>query len=226
MLGNTNLTNSIAVFDVDNTILKGQSQHLFLKFARKKGLIKFWPFLKILSWFFLYKIKLANNPKLIMEYAFSFLKGKSQDEMAALSEEFFEKIIMRRIFSQAISIIKKERVSGNKILILSSAADFIIQPIAKFLGASGFISTQLEKDNATFTGKIEGSLVYGKEKLPALKAYLEKAGYPFEKVAAYADHESDIKLLSGITYPHAVNPTMHLRRYAKSKNWPIIDLRT
>jgi len=66
----------LVIFDLDGVIVKGQSQKYFLDFLFKKGKIPLYFYLRVYLWFFLYRIGLVKNPKSVMKYAYSFLKGK------------------------------------------------------------------------------------------------------------------------------------------------------
>jgi len=214
--------NQLVIFDLDNTIIKGQSQRLLLNYAFKKKLIKPIFYYRILLWFILYRIGLAKNPKKIMEYAFSFLENKYVNECEKIINDFFNEELQNYIFEEAVKI-SKDHINQNRIiLIISNAIEFIPKRISEFLGTKHFIGTKLAVLNGKFTGHIEGNIIYGEYKVNALKDFIKKNKLSLENSWAYSDHNSDIPLLELATHPCTVNPDRGLLKKAKERNWPTI----
>ncbi len=213
---------ALAIFDLDNTILNGQSQQLFLWFAFKREVIGLIPFLRINGWFILYKLGFIDDPKKVMEYAFAFLRGKNKEEIGKLSDMFFEAVIRPRLYKEALKSIDDERSSGKEILLLSNATDFIVATIARYLNVSIFICTVLEQQEGKYTGHISGTIKYGEEKKRLVREYAEQHGYDLKTSSAYADHHTDIPMLSEVGFPYAVNPTRPLKQFALLHSWPLL----
>lgn len=213
----------LVILDLDGTIVNGQSQQLFLNYLFRKRIVGLFFYLKINFWFILYKLGLLKSPGKIdniMRYSFSFLNGKSVKEVENLAIDFFDKVLKRFISSEMTGIINKHRAEGRESLIISNAADVIVGEVARFLGISDFIATKLEIKDGCYTGKILGDIVYGKNKLFALRNFV---GAKQIKIAsAYSDHVSDLDLLLMAQNPCAVNPDGLLLQEAKKRNWTIL----
>lgn len=215
--------NEVVIFDVDDTIIKGQSQKLFLGFLFKNKYISIFYFLRLSLWFVFYKMGLIKNPKSAMQYAFSFTKNKTENEIADIVDKFFNSVLVYKIYPEAIKIIKEHKDSGRSVLLVSNAVDVLIKKISSYLEADDFISTKLEIVDGVYTGNINGNIMYGEIKKKSVEDYIKLKGITLDKSWAYGDHVSDIFLLSIVKNPHAVNPSKELRRYANDKGWPIIN---
>ena len=213
----------LVIFDVDETIVDGQSQRLFLGYLRSKGEIGVFTYIKILTWFIFYKIGLAKDPRAIMEYAFGFMKGKPREEISALAHDFFETRLKEAIYPEAIKIIADHIQSGKKVILLSNAADIVVREVANYLKVTEYLSTELELDGGIYTGRLAGLPRYGSEKLAAIKKYVERNNMDIKMAWAYADHGSDITLLEQVGHPIAVNAAPALSKVAHERNWPTLE---
>ncbi|KPJ55041.1 hypothetical protein AMJ47_01985 [Parcubacteria bacterium DG_72] len=212
----------LVIFDLDNTLIKEQSQALLLNYARKKRLINPFFYFTIMFWFILYKIGLVKNPKKIMEYSFNFLKDKSPRDFEKIIEDFFRENLKLIIFKEALELVKEHKNKGRKILIVSNAIDYIPQKVGQFLDIDYFIGTRLETKNNKFTGKIEGDIIYGRNKVFAIKRFIRENDLSLKNSWGYSDHYSDIPLLEMTANPVAVNPDKELKKEAIRKTWPIL----
>lgn len=212
----------VVFFDVDNTLMRGQSQRLFVSFLFKKGLISLWVYSKIIFWFFLYKIGIAKNPRAIAEYGFAFLKGYAVGDFKKIVSSFFETVLKERIYRESEKIIREHKERGDKVILLSNSFNILMQQIVEYLLIDGFLCTKLEIIDGEFTGKIDGDIVYGVNKIEIAKQYLEDNKIPRNNVWAYADHISDIGILRLVGNPVVVNPSTALLREAKTRKWKIL----
>lgn len=212
----------IVFFDVDNTLIKGQSQRLFISFLFKKKLVSFLVYLKIIFWFFLYKIGIAKNPRNIAEYGFAFLRGYTLTEFEKIVDDFFNTVLRDRIYREAEKIIKEHKERGDKVILLSNSFNTLMQQLADFLLIDGFLCTKLEVVDGKFTGKIDGDIVYGINKTNLAKKYLEDNNISRDYVWAYADHISDLGILTLAGNPVVVNPSSALLKEARIRKWKIL----
>jgi HAD superfamily hydrolase (TIGR01490 family) len=211
----------LVIFDIDGTIVRGQSQRLFLKYLLSVHKIKLSFYLKLMMWFVLYKLGLVKDPKKPMEYAFSFLKGKSVEEIASLAHEFFEKVLKENIYSDVLDIIKEHRSLGREVMLVSNAAEPIVKELALYLNVTQYICTTLEIEDGFYTGKI-GDTVYGEHKTDMIEQFFKIHDWNLNTAWAYGDHLSDQSLLSIVKHPVATNPSSSLSKIAHKKHWPIL----
>lgn len=212
----------LVIFDLDNTLINDQIQKVLLKHLFEKGVINLFLYLKIVLWFLLYRLKILKNPKKIMEYGFSFLRDKKTEELEKIVDEFFKENLNKHIFKNALKIIQEHKSKNRIIIIISNSPQQLLERMSKYLYVDYFIGTRLELKNGKFTGKIENDIMYGENKVKALKNFAQENNLSLENSWAYSDHESDIPLLTIVFHPVVVNPISSLRKIAKVNNWPIL----
>jgi HAD superfamily hydrolase (TIGR01490 family) len=212
----------LAIFDIDGTLIKGQTQQLLLKYLRKKKVVSFTVFIKINLWFVMYKVGLISSPKKIMEYAFSFLNDWPIGRMNELINDFFDNDLKPRIYKKGIDEIGEHQSHNRIILLVSNAIEPIVKKISEYLQVTNYICTKLEITNNKYTGKIEGDMVYGKNKVPLIQKFISTNNIDINNTWGYGDHASDVFFLEMISHPTAVNPDKKLAKIAKLRNWPVI----
>lgn len=211
----------LIVLDLDNVIINGQSQIFFLNYLIKKKIISLFFYLKIYLWFLLYKLGLEKNLGSIIIYAYSFSKDWKQADLKKIVNDFFHQVLVKRIFAEMAEIIQENQTKGNKLVIISTSIDLIVEKFANYFGIKDFVSTKLEVVGDVFTGKIEGEIVYGENKLTELKKFIAKDENGFKSVVGFADHISDVHLLKFCDFVFVVNPDKKFFKYAKIKKWPV-----
>ncbi len=208
---------SLVIFDLDNTLIRGQSQWLLLGYLLKKGRVNLIYFLKVFSWFLGYKLGLFKNPKKIMAYSFQLVKNKKVAEIDEMLNDFYNRVLKYKLIKQSVDLLKKHQQKGDKIILLSNAVKPLVEIVGKDLGVDEVIATELEEIDDKYTGKIEDDIIYGDYKADVIK---EKFGDNLAGSFAYADHYSDISLLKLVEHPTAINPDEKMLAYAKKNNWP------
>ena len=215
------LMKELVIFDVDETIVHGQSQELFLRYLLKIKRIGYFFYLKLLTWFVLYKIGIIKDPKKPMVYAYSFLKGKSVAEIAWLAHDFFERTLKSAIYPRAIDIIREHKNMGRIVVLVSNSIEQIVKELADYLHIDSYITTTLETKDGYYTGVIHG-MVYGNYKTEVVNKFIKENDLNLETAWAYGDHISDQPLLSIVANPVVVNPSPALMEIAQKKHWPIM----
>lgn len=208
---------SLVIFDLDNTLIRGQSQWLLLGYLLKKGKVNIFFFSRVLFWFLGYKLGLFKNPKKIMVYSFQIVKNKKVAEINDWLSDFYSKALKQKLISQTVDILKKHKSQGDKIILLSNSVKPLVEIVGKDLGIDEVIATELEEIEGRYTGKIKSDIIYGEYKAEVIK---EKFGNNLADSFAYADHYSDIPLLKLVDHPTAINPDEKMLACAKQNNWP------
>lgn len=214
--------NELIFFDIDGTLIKGQSQLYLLSYLYRNKVISTYYYLKIFTWFALYKINCVKNPKRIMNFAFAFLKGKNQSQIDQLVDDFFEQELKHHFYDEGKKFIESN-MKNSRIILISNTIDIIAKKVAQYLKVNEYISTKLETVNGIYTGNIVGDIVYGESKYKIIKEYF---GGKLTEVLAlssfYTDHLSDLPLLEAVHNPVLVNPSRSIKNYALKRNWNII----
>lgn len=217
--------NELVVLDLDNTLISGYSQQLFLKYLLKKKFISFGFYLKLSFWFVLYKLNPAKNPEAITEFAYSRLKGKSEKEVKEMTADFFQTVLKKIIFKDMFDLINKHRARGRRLFLVSSVPDILVREVAEFFKIDEYRAPSLEVINGVFTGKIT-TIVYGKNKTDSLREFVTKQGLSLKSTWAYADHFSDLDMLQTVAHPFVVNPKKKFLQEAKKRGWPVLRFKT
>lgn len=158
------------------------------------------------------------------ELLFSSFAGVSEDRLIALAEETFDTVIKPNIYPGAKDLVQTSLDKGHDVVIVSGALDFLMELLAKHLGATGIIANKLEIKDRFATGKLLRPVVAGPEKARLIREHARAHGHDLDECFAYSDSYSDVPMLSVVGYPAAVNPDRKLSLLANAYHWPIIRL--
>lgn len=215
----------VVFFDVDETLLSGQSQQALLLFLFLKGKIPLPFFLKTCVWFFFYKLGLIKNTEKIRTAAVSFLKNWSIDEFQNELKVFFLVRLKVRIYVEALERINHHLQRGDSVVLLSSAIEPLVTIIAKEISLQDALGSRLEIRDFVYTGNFAEEPLYGKNKLQAAQEYLIANNLVGKKVAVYADHLTDVDLLRFADYRFVVNPKEKMRKLALNEGWEVLQFK-
>ena len=210
------------IFDVDGTLVRGQSQKLFIDYLLKKRVISYFLYFKIYIWFALYRIGLVNNPKKIMESAYSFLVGRKYNWTEKMVDDFFNKILKKEFFKKSVEILNNHKKKGREVVLVSNLPDILLSSFARYLEVQKYFGTRLEVIDGKFTGRILGDIMYGANKAYIVNRNILNGHSSTYKIWIYADHLSDLPLLEIATFPFIVNPEKKLEKIAAKRNWGVL----
>ncbi|MFM2357393.1 MAG: hypothetical protein RJA61_130 [Candidatus Parcubacteria bacterium] len=212
----------IAIFDIDGTLIKEQSQKLFLHFLLKKKIIGYFFFLRIYIWFIFYKLHIVKNPRVVMDKVALFLKGKSVVFVKDTTEAFFNSVLMSFFDKNIVDILYKKRDARYRVILVSNAFDFLVSRISEYLQVTDFLATKPEIKNGFFTGHLE-HVMYGENKVTHLNEFLNIENIKLTESFVYTDHHSDLLMLELVDNPVLVNPDKILMKIGEQRGWEIIN---
>jgi len=221
---NTNKNNDLAIFDLDNTLLNGDSDALWGQFIATHGHVDGEEYAKEnLRFYEEYK---AGTLDIFEFLSFSLqpLSQLSMGELAELHQKFMQQCILPIISPQARELVEKHRKLGHVLLIITATNSFITAPIAKELGINNLLATEAEIINNQYTGKVSGTPCFQEGKVVRLNEWLDQTGYNLDNSWFYSDSHNDIPLLEKVSYPIAVDPDEKLTEHASNKGWKIMQL--
>ena len=219
---------NLALFDLDNTILAGDSDYNWSRFLIQEGYLdgaihaekneKFYADYKAgtldIFAFVEFQFKpLARNPKTVLNQ---------------LLKKYVEEVIKPMITEKARALVKRHQEEGDLIIVITATNSFITKPIAELFGIENLIGTDPEEKEGEFTGKVSGLPSFKEGKVTRLEAWLKGKNLSlasFEKSYFYSDSHNDLPLMQKVTHPVAVDSDDVLSEYAKFKGWPQISLR-
>jgi putative phosphoserine phosphatase/1-acylglycerol-3-phosphate O-acyltransferase len=154
------------------------------------------------------------------------LKGISEETFTELGKQAYHNTIARSLYSEAIALIETHRRAGHRLVIVSAATRYQVEPIAEVLGVDEICCTGLEVEDGLFTGNTLAPLCYGEGKAMAARRLCKRLGASLNASWFYSDSIDDLPLLRRVGRPVAVNATEKLADYAAAHNWPQLQFET
>lgn len=158
------------------------------------------------------------------ELLFAAYEGISRDRLLLLADEAFESVMKRALYPGARDLLQRCCAEGHDVVLVSGALDFLMERLAKHLGATAFIANRLEFKEGYATGKLLRPIVAGPEKARLVRDWARDHDHELSECFAYSDSYSDVPLLSVVGHPCAVNPDLRLAQLARTYAWPVIRL--
>lgn len=214
---------ALALFDLDNTLLNGDSDHSWGLYLAEIGAVDSQLHKTKQDHFYQQYLAGELNIYEFCEFQFFVLTQYSLDQLLTWRADFLETIIEPMIVNGKADLLEKHRQAGDELLIITATCDFVTEPIAARLGVPTLLATQAEFINGAYTGKLSGTPCYQSGKVARLNQWLDIQGKKFEDSYFYSDSINDLPLLDLVDTPIAVTPDDRLRAHALKSNWRIID---
>ncbi len=216
---------SLAIFDLDNTLLRGDSDHGWGEFLVERGIVAGDTFKQANDQFYEDYVNGTLDIEAYVAFALSPVIDMSPAERDALHKEFMAEKIEPMILSKAEALIAEHKQNDDTLIIITATNSFITAPIATRLGIEHLLATDPEMIDGQFSGKIDGTPCFQGGKVTRLNEWLKGRQENVEDAYFYSDSANDIPLLSEVSKPVAVDPDDKLRAHADTQGWPIISLR-
>ncbi|MFN2556066.1 MAG: HAD-IB family hydrolase [Nitriliruptorales bacterium] len=146
-------------------------------------------------------------------------EGADADAVRSLARATLGDLVLRRLSPAAARRIRAHRRAGHRVVFITGALDFIVEPIAAL--ADEVVSARLREDNGRLTGDLTRPPLVGEARASWLRDYARESGADLSASYAYADSLSDLPLLEAVGFPVAVNPEVALNRVARTRHWPV-----
>jgi HAD superfamily hydrolase (TIGR01490 family) len=219
---------NLALFDLDNTILAGDSDYNWSRFLIQEGYLDGAIHAEKNEKFYAdYKAGTLDIYAFI-EFQFKPLARNPRAVLNQLLKKYVEEVIKPMITEKARVLVKRHQEEGDLIIVITATNSFITKPIAELFGIENLIGTDPEEKEGEFTGKVSGFPSFKEGKVTRLEAWLKGKNLSlasFEKSYFYSDSHNDLPLMQKVTHPVAVDSDDVLSEYAQSKGWPQISLR-
>lgn len=216
---------SLAIFDLDNTLLGGDSDYLWGQFLIEQGIVERDYYEREHRRF--YDEYLAGTLD-IHEFLQFQLRPLTVHDLATLHvlrDQFLQEKIAPIILPKARDLVQRHRAQGDHLLIITATNSFITAPIAEMFGISALIASEPRMEQGRYTGEVEGVPTYREGKVVRLKDWLSTREIDLKGSWFYSDSHNDLSLLKEVSHPVAVDPDATLAQYAEDQGWPIISLR-
>ncbi|BEV73530.1 HAD family hydrolase [Paludibacterium sp. THUN1379] len=210
---------SLAIFDLDDTLVDGDSSSMFLQYLVDAGLAAADMLAREAAMMADYRAGQLGMEDYML-FTMQPLQGKSVQEVATWTADYIQQRILPRLFPQALAALADYRAVGRRIVIISATGDHIVQPIARALGVDDALAIQLETREGCYTGRTRGTLTYQHGKVSRLHDWLAEQGETLANSHGYSDSINDVPLLEAVSQAHVVNPDARLAAVAAERHWP------
>jgi HAD superfamily hydrolase (TIGR01490 family) len=216
---------TLAIFDLDNTLIAGDSDHSWGEFLVRKALVDGEEFRRANDRFYENYKDGTLDIHTYLRFALAPLTRHSMAELETLHREFMAGHIAPLILPKARVLLQEHRERGHQLLIITATNGFVTRPIAAHLGVAEIIASEPEIRAGRYTGEVLGVPSFQEGKVIRLQEWLAQSSETLEGSYFYSDSMNDLPLLEQVTHPVAVDPDDRLRATAAARGWPIISLR-
>lgn len=216
---------TLAIFDLDNTLIADDSDFLWGQFLVEQGIVDRTIYERVNAQF--YEDYQQGNLDMIafLRFALKPLTEHSLDQLHIWREQFLNEVIKPIFLLKGQALVDKHRAKDHTLLVITATNRFITAPIVAMYGIENLIATTPELVNGHYTGEIVGIPSFQAGKVTLLDAWLQKTGETLEGSYFYSDSHNDLPLLQRVENPIVVDPDDKLRQFAQLRNWEIISLR-
>ena len=218
---------TLAIFDLDNTLLAGDSDHRWGEFLCDVGLVEADTFrLKNDAFYADYQSGQLDMTA-YLDFVLEPLTGMARSAVRSLQRQFVTECIEPMLLDKAFDLLNEHRIKGDTLLMMTATHTVVAEPVAARLGFEHWLASGVGIQDERYTGKAQGSPCFREGKVSHLAAWRQR--HPEAEDPAnswfYSDSHNDLPLLSAVGHPVAVDPDDTLRSHAETNQWPIMSLR-
>ena len=215
----------LALFDLDNTLLEGDSDYEWAQFLIEEGVLRADEYNARNDWFYeRYKDGTLDIHE-FLEFQLAPIARRPRAQLDDWHAQFMQRRIRPIMLPKAPDLLRRH--ADALTAIVTATNRFITRPIATALGVPHLLATDIEEVDGVFTGKPRGTPNFREGKIQKVNEWLGERGSRLADYESwfYSDSLNDLPLLELVTHPVAVDPDPTLRSHAKERGWPIISLR-
>ena len=216
---------SLAIFDLDNTLIADDSDFLWGQFLVDRGIVDKDYYEQANNKFYDdYKQGKLDIVE-FLDFSLAPLAAHDTTQLYQWREEFVETLIKPIMLNAAFDLIEKHRAAGDILMVITATNRFVTEPIVKLYGIEHLLATTPELKDGQYTGKFINTPCFQDGKVKQLQDWLADSQHSLAGSYFYSDSHNDLPLLKLVDNPIAVDPDDTLRAAAEKADWPIISLR-
>tara|TARA_R110000787_G_scaffold57667_7_gene131581 strand:+ start:824 stop:1501 length:678 start_codon:yes stop_codon:yes gene_type:complete len=215
----------LAIFDLDNTLLAGDSDYLWGRFLVENGRVDEAAYERQNQIFYDQYRDGTLDIEAFARFSMAPLAANAMSDLLQWRAQFVEEKIAPIVAPLAPALLEKHRCQGDVLLIMTATNRFITEPIAELLGIEHLIATEPEMRNGHYTGQLTGIPNFQAGKVRRLELWLEEMKLQTVRTRFYSDSHNDLPLLLKADEAIAVDPDERLRAEAERNGWTIMSLR-
>jgi HAD superfamily hydrolase (TIGR01490 family) len=219
---------NLALFDLDNTLLNGDSDFAWAQFLISRGVLDRELYEARNEEFFAHYRAGTLDIQEFLDFQLAPLARHKRETLDAWHLDFMRMEILPIISAEARQMVQTHISNGELCAIVTATNNFVTAPIAREFHIEHLIATDAEEHEGEFTGRVRGVPCFREGKITRVEAWLALSGKSlasFDKSWFYSDSLNDLPLLERVSDPVAVNPDPTLLATAQARGWPIINLR-
>jgi len=216
---------ALALFDLDNTLLAGDSDHEWGNFLADRGLVDAEAYRRANDTFYAEYQAGTLDIFAFLRFALEPLTRYPLDQLLAWRAEFLAERIHPLVLPASRRLVEEHRAAGDTPVIITATHSFVTAPIAGLFGVEALIATEPEFVEGRYTGEVAGTPCFREGKVTRLREWLAEHGETLADSHFYSDSRNDLPLLEQVTHPVAVDPDPALAETARGRNWPVQTLR-
>jgi HAD superfamily hydrolase (TIGR01490 family) len=219
---------NLVLFDLDNTLLAGDSDYEWGQFLIAKGAVD-GPHYEAKNRAFYEDYKAGRlDIYAFLAFALHPLATHPREQLDAWRAEYVETRVKPMIPQAARDLVNRHLNEADLVAVITATNSFVTAPIAREFGIPHLIATDPEEIDGRFTGEVAGTPCFREGKVVRLEHFLEAHGTRLDRLGSswfYSDSHNDLPLLEKVRHPIAVDPDPVLCAHAQEKGWPVISLR-
>ena len=218
----------LALFDLDNTLLAGDSDYEWGQFLVDRGVLAREEYEAQNREFYEQYVAGTLDIHEFLGFALRPLAEHSPEDLARWHAEFMSSRVRPMIGEKARALVARHRDAGDLCAVVTATNSFVTAPIAREFGIAHLVATEPESAGGRFTGRVAGTPCFREGKIRRVDEWLARLGFrlrAFGESAFYSDSHNDLPLLERVTRPVAVDPDERLEAEARARGWPVISLR-
>lgn len=216
---------TLAIFDLDNTLIGGDSDYLWGNYLVAAGLVDKDFYERENQRFYEEYRQGTLNIYEFLDFSLRPLADNPLDTLLKLRDHFMAEIIIPIILPAALALLDEHRRQGHLPVIVTATNRFVTEPIARSFGVDQLLATDPEIIDGRYTGRVMGTPTFRDGKVTRLRHWLAKNNTTLADSWFYSDSHNDLPLLEMVTHPVAVDPDETLQQHAEMRGWSIISLR-
>lgn len=216
---------SLAIFDLDNTLIAGDSDHSWGQFLVSRQLVDAVTYQQANDKFYEEYKNATLDIRQYLEFSLQPLTQHTLGELEQLHNEFMTSHIEPMMLPKAQALLEQHRAAGDYLLIITATNGFVTRPIARRLGVDDILTTDPELADGRYTGKFVGTPTFQAGKVIRLNEWLATHSFDLKDAWFYSDSINDLALLEQVGKPVAVDADDRLSAIAQERGWECLSLR-
>jgi HAD superfamily hydrolase (TIGR01490 family) len=215
----------LALFDLDNTLLAGDSDHAWGDWLCRRGILDATAYRARNDAYYADYLAGRLDIAAYLNFCLAVLGRHERAQLEAWHREFMAECVEPIILPRGEALLAEHREAGDRLVIITATNRFVAAPIAARLGVETLLATECETRDGQYSGRTTDIPCFREGKVTRLEGWLRDNGLSLDGSTFYSDSHNDLPLLERVDHPVAVDPCPQLRSVAEQRGWPVISLR-